>query len=372
MKKLLLLIGMMAVVGFVATFLTFRIAPVPPDTAFINDAVRTAIDAESTRETVDLLTSEMMQAIEAMDVARRNRDVMLQLYIYLLIIGMSMMGVIIYLYGEQKLFQPFRKLKTFAKQVAAGNLDLSLEMDRDNMFGAFTESFDLMREELRIARENEHLANQSKKELVASLSHDIKTPVASIQSAMDLLILKADNDADRQRIEAVNGKLSQINTLITDMFHSTLEELQVLKVEPTEITSPTVAELIKQADYENRVTTVQIPSCIVIADSLRLQQVFDNIISNSYKYANTDICIDALIEDNHLVIGVRDFGTGVPDEELPLLFNKFYRANNGAEIAGYGLGLYLAQYFMNEMSGGISCENLANGFVVKIILKLAG
>jgi len=372
MKKLLVLTAMLASIGFVVTFLAFRNNVQSPDSVFINDAVRDSMEIDSVREAVDLLTNEMMQAFDEMDMARRNRDFVLQIYMYLLIGSLAMMGVIIYLYSEQKLIQPFRKLQSFAKQVAIGNLDVPLEMDKDNVFGAFTESFDIMRDELRIAKENEYLANQSKKELVASLSHDIKTPVASIQSAMDLMILKAEDENDRKRIEAVNVKLEQINTLITDMFHATLEELQVLKVTPVEIASTEVVELIHHADYENRVAHLQVPSCLVLADPLRLQQTFDNIISNSYKYANTKICVDALVEDGHLVIGVRDFGAGVPEEELPLLFNKFYRAKNAQKLTGYGLGLYLAKYFLQEMSGNITCENLADGFVVKIKLRLVG
>ena len=362
----------MASIGFIITFFAFRNDVQSPDSVFINDAVRNSMESDSAREAVDLLTNQMMQAFDEMDIARRNRDFILQIYMYLFIGSLAMMGVIIYLYSEQKLFQPFRKLQSFAKQVATGNLDVPLEMDKDNLFGAFTESFDLMREELRIAKENEYLANQSKKELVASLSHDIKTPVASIQSAMDLMILKVEDENDRKRINAVNVKLEQINTLITDMFHATLEELQVLKVTPVEIPSTEVVELIYQADYEDRVAPFQIPSCLVLADPMRLQQAFDNIISNSYKYANTDIYINALIEDGHLVIGVRDFGTGVPEEELPLLFNKFYRAKNTEKSAGYGLGLYLAKYFMEHMYGDITCENQEDGFTVKLKLKLAG
>jgi len=371
MKKLLVLILVVTLVGFVATFLTFRsVSTEAPDTIFINDALRNAMERDSVREAVDLLTDQMMDAFEEMDVARRNRDFILQIYMYLFIGSLAMMGVVIYLYSEQKLFQPFRRLQTFARQVATGNLDVPLEMDKDNVFGAFTESFDLMREELRVARENEHLANLSKKELVASLSHDIKTPVASIQSAMDLLILKVD-ESDKKRIDAVNVKLEQINTLITDMFHATLEELQVLKVEPIEIASTEVSELIRHADYENRMTSIQIPSCLVLADSMRLQQTFDNIISNSYKYANTAIWVDAQIADDYLVIGIRDFGSGVLDEELPLLCNKFYRGKETEKMAGYGLGLYLAKYFMEQSSGELICENCADGFVVKLKLKLA-
>ena len=372
MKKLLILIATITIFGFVATFFAFRIETASPNTLLINDAIQQALEQDSVRGSVEIIETHLLQAFEDMDIARRNRDFALQIYVYLLISSLSLMGVILYMYSEYRLFQPFRKLQAFAKQVATGNLDIPLSMDKDNLFGAFTESFDLMREELRIAKENEHLANQSKKELVASLSHDIKTPVASIQSAMDLMFLKAEDERDRRRINAVNVKLEQINTLITDMFHATLEELQVLKVTPVEIASNEVTELIQYADYENRVAPFKIPSCLVLADPMRLQQTFDNIISNSYKYADTDIYLDSFLEEDFLVITIKDFGAGVGEEEIPLLFNKFYRAMHTEQAAGYGLGLYLSKYFMDHMAGDISCENQSDGFVVKLKLKLAG
>lgn len=372
MKKLLMLIGVMASIGFIATFLMFRTTPEVPDAMLINDAVRTSMEFESVRDAVDSLTGDMRHVFDEMDVARRNRDAVLQIYVYVLIGSLALMGVFIYLHAEHRLFQPFRKLQFFAKQVATGNLDVPLEMDRHNLFGAFTESFDLMREELRLAKENEHLANKSKKELVASLSHDIKTPVASIQSAMDLMLLKAEDEKDRVRINAVQLKCEQINTLITDMFHATLEELQVLTVEPAEITSVEVADLIRQADYESRVAAFELSSCLALADPMRLQQVFDNVISNSYKYANTGIYVTGSIADDFLVVEIQDFGAGVPEDELALLFNKFYRAKETQQAVGYGLGLYLAKYFMEEMGGQIECENGEDGFVVRLKLRLAG
>lgn len=111
------------------------------------------------------------------------------------VISFLILFLIIYsVYIDRSIFRPFRKLKTFAGHVAAGNLDIPLKMDRGNMFGAFTESFDLMRDELAKARESERLANESKKELVASLSHDIKTPVASIKAVSEVMMVKSQNE----------------------------------------------------------------------------------------------------------------------------------------------------------------------------------
>ncbi|HEX3038619.1 MAG TPA: HAMP domain-containing sensor histidine kinase, partial [Oscillospiraceae bacterium] len=271
----------------------------------------------------------------------------------------------------RKMFRPFRKLQEFAHHVAAGELDFPLEMDKGNQFGAFTESFDLMRDELAKAKESERLANQSKKELVASLSHDIKTPVASIKAVSEIMMVKSDDEEEKRQLKVIDSKADQINTLITNMFNATLQELQVLSVVVTEQPSTLFYEIIKNADYNSRVVLSSIPECIILADRQRLLQVVDNVISNSYKYADTSIRVSAEIKEQYLEIEFRDYGKGVLSDEVPLLFHKFYRAKNAAEKSGAGLGLYISKYLMEKMSGEIACRNTGDGFAVTLKLFIA-
>lgn len=272
---------------------------------------------------------------------------------------------------DRCILYPFRKLQGFARHVAEGNLDMPLDMDKNNFFGAFTESFDLMREELNKARENERLANQSKKELVASLSHDIKTPVASIKAVTEVMHVKTSDENQRRQLDIINSKADQINTLITNMFSATLEELQELKVIVTEQSSQVLYDLIRAADYNCKANIGGIAECIILADGLRLSQVVDNIISNSYKYAGTSIYVSSVIKGKYLEIGFKDYGRGVSEEELPLIFNKFYRAKNSKEKGGTGLGLYISKYMMEKMEGDIYCENSVDGFTVLLKLLIA-
>ncbi|OZV13970.1 hypothetical protein CIW83_00615 [Tissierella sp. P1] len=272
------------------------------------------------------------------------------------------------MYIDRTIFRPFRKLQAFARHVAAGELDMPLEMDEGNIFGAFTESFDLMREELAKARENERKASQSKKELVASLSHDIKTPVASIKAVSEIMIVKSNSEEDKKQLGIINSKADQINILINNIFNATLEELQELKVIAGEIWSTELYDLIKNADYNNRAIVSIIPECIVSVDRLRLLQVIDNIISNSYKYADTSINIIGNIKGQYLELEFKDYGLGIPSEEAPLLFNKFYRGKNSIGKSGTGLGLYISKYLMNKMQGDIEYKATDSGFV--LILKL--
>lgn len=269
-------------------------------------------------------------------------------------------------YQYKTILQPFQKLESFAARVAMGDLTIPLEMDRKNRFGAFSESFDLMREQLAAARESERMANISKKELVASLSHDIKTPVASIKAVAELMQVK---NGESSELATIIKKADHIDLLISNMFSATLEELRQLKVAPSEIPSTVLAEIIHTADYEKKVRPFRIPECIISADKLRLRQVIDNIIGNSYKYADTDIEVAANFENGYLVLSVRDFGAGVPDNELPLLCEKFYRSKNSEGKSGSGLGLYISKYFLTEMDGKLEFEN-NDGFSAKIFLKI--
>jgi len=99
--------------------------------------------------------------------------------------------------------------------------------------------------------------------------------------------------------------------------------------------------------------------------------VFDNVISNSYKYAGTGIEISAFFEERVLVIDISDFGVGVPDDDLPLILNKFHRGKNATNKGGYGLGLYICKNLMEQMSGDVRCFNRPDGFCVQIMLRLA-
>lgn len=285
---------------------------------------------------------------------------------------LSTLLVLCFYYLYKTILQPFKKLESFAHQIANGNLDAPLLMDENNIFGAFTESFDIMREELNNSRRKEYLANKSKKELVASLSHDIKTPVTSIKLISELLLVMVTDEKINNKITSIHNKANQIDHLVTDMFNATLEELNELKVNVTDEYSTSLKDLFHNADYYNKITLSKIPACAIQVDILRLQQVINNIINNSYKYANTLIDVDFNIDHSYLQVNIKDYGHGVLNDELPLLFNKFYRGKNPLveKQDGSGLGLYISKYLMNEMGGDINCFNENDGFKVELLIPL--
>lgn len=281
-----------------------------------------------------------------------------------------LLGALYVHYLHRAFVSPFRKLQGFARNVARGNLDIPLTMNANNPFGAFTESFDLMREQLAAARQSEYEANRSKKELVASLSHDIKTPVASIKAVSELMLLRASEAKDVRQLNIINAKAEQIDHLVTDMFHATLEELQELKVNGSEEYSGILREILENSDLDHRISCGPIPECMIFADAMRLQQVFDNILSNSYKYADTAVTVTSSLNSGYLQVDIMDYGHGVSPDELPLLFNKFYRGQHETGQAGAGLGLYISKYLMQSMQGEIGCFNREDGFTVSLRIKL--
>lgn len=297
-----------------------------------------------------------------------------QTVVFVVIATMLLQGCICagyFFYMRHVMIKPFYKMKGFAERIAGGNLDIPLEMDRQNLFGAFTESFDLMRSELKRARIAEAKANESKKELVAKLSHDIKTPVASIKAASEVGAALSLDEKHRENYEQIIQKADQINTLVTNLFSATLEELHELSVTPSDLKSEELHDLLENADYLHRAEIPPIPACLLFADRLRLQQVLDNIFANSYKYADTKIQVTVWEEDTYLVVCIEDYGGGIDKSELPLLKEKFKRGSNTKNIEGAGLGLYISDYCMNEMQGRLNIENGLTGLRVMVRIALS-
>lgn len=303
----------------------------------------------------------------------KQTNMKIALFVLSLILLTVIISVLYYIYLKRRVLDPFKKLKDFAVRVAGGNLDTPLEMDKGNVFGPFTESFDIMREELKASREREEKAVKSRKELVAQLSHDIKTPVSSIKAMTDVMSLTASEE-DKVTINAINAKADQIDSLISNLFHATLEELEQLEVKPEDINSTDIVQMIKDADYLNKIERLDIKDAVVSADRLRLNQVLNNIIFNSYKYADTGINVTSRFENagsKYLFIEIADKGPGVPEEELEMITQKFKRGSNAGNKDGSGLGLYISDYLMRKMDGSLTVRNTGDGFAVEIGIKIS-
>ena len=295
-------------------------------------------------------------------------------YLFCVILIITAIQIILFveyfLYLNKVLVKPFKDLSAFASRVAEGNLDIPLYMDKNHTFGEFTEAFDLMRTELKRARINEKKANDQKKEMVAKLSHDIKTPIASIKSTSEVGYEISSTDKEKNYFNLINVKADQVKVLVDNLFNSSISEITEINVNPSNYNSEILNTIIKNADYLNKLNDFTIPNCNIYIDKMRMQQTFDNIINNSYKYANTKIDINIEKVDEYLKISIRDYGNGVSDLDLPLLKEKYKRGSNVTDEDGAGLGLHLANYFMENMNGKLELYNENPGFKVVLFIRL--
>ncbi len=322
----------------------------------------------------------------------REQTMMFALYTwgFLLLAGYV---VLIYIYYKD--IKPMVELQKFSKEIAKGNLEIPLPITSNNGFVEFTESFDLMRESLKESKLREIEAENAKKQLVAELSHDLKTPVATIQATCEVLQVQLDRkkealangdlsggvDIDKveEEVGYIAKKADTINELVQTVFHATIDDMKEVSVNVDEYASTMIEGFITDlTEYGKIILENHIPECLIYMDKLRMIQVIDNVIGNSYKYAGTDIHVsfketeEMVTADGKkcrfLKITIRDKGPGVKEEEMPLIVEKYYRGNNSKEKTGYGLGMYLVKLYMEKQGGGLEYYN-DNGFVVELLVK---
>ena len=307
----------------------------------------------------------------AEEFAARTREAKVQMFWVLGSVYAA--GILLLLFIWYFYIRPFNKLSDFAASVSKGNLNVPLNMDRHNYFGAFTESFDRMREELKLSAEREAAANRSKQELVAEISHDIKTPVATIKATCEVMEIKYKEDDIREKVSVIKSKATSVEHLIDNMFRATLDDLDELKVTPREESSLIIEDMLAGLRFYGTVEQKgSVPECLILVDKLRLEQVIDNIAGNSFKYAGTTLEVEYKSDSDNIHVILSDRGPGVPEKELAMLTTKFYRGSEAAGSGkdGSGLGLYLASRFMEKMGGGLDLKNReGGGFTAEIVIK---
>lgn len=299
---------------------------------------------------------------------QNTKEQLLLILISVYVAGLLLMFIIWYFY-----IRPFNKLSAFAASVSKGNLDVPLNMDKHNYFGAFTESFDRMREELKESSEREAAANRSKQELVAEISHDIKTPVATIKATCEVMEVKYKDPDVQEKVSVIKSKAASVEQLIDNMFRATLDDLDELKVTPREESSLIIEDMLGDLRFYGTVEQKgSVPECLISVDKLRLEQVIDNIAGNSFKYAGTPLEVEYRSDSDSIRVILSDRGPGVPEDELAMLTAKFYRGSeaSGSGKDGSGLGLYLASRFMEKMGGGLELRNReGGGFTAEIVIR---
>ncbi|MBR6102196.1 MAG: HAMP domain-containing histidine kinase [Ruminococcus sp.] len=282
---------------------------------------------------------------------------------------LAVFGCVTYVW--RGVIRPFHKLEGYADRLAGGDLDTPLDYERDNYFGKFTWAFDSMRREIVKARSCEREAIDNNKTVIASLSHDLKTPLASITAYSEALVngLYADTEEMYSFLNIISRKCEEVSRLTNDMMTHSISELGALKMQPESLE---LSELIEGAvrDSAGREIVFEKPMfpVRVYADRNRMAQLVGNLIGNAQKYAGGKMNISAEKHNGSYDIYFRDFGGGIPDRDLPFIFDKFYRGSNSKDISGSGLGLYIVRYIARQSGGEVSAANTGDGLEIKLTL----
>lgn len=280
-------------------------------------------------------------------------------------------GVLVYIYIN--MIRPFEKLKGFAAEISNGNFDVPLDYERTNYFGEFTWAFDSMRREITKSRSCEREAIENNKTVIATLSHDIKTPIASVRAYAEGLEANLDSSAEKRRkyLSVIMRKCDEVSKLTDDLFLHSLSDLEKLRMQPVtfELCS-FMGEVISELSAGHEDIHFEKPhfTAKVSADKNRVTQIAENLINNSRKYAKTDIYVSLTTDGEMVHIHFKDKGKGIPDEDMPFIFEKFYRGKNCGNEQGSGLGLYIVKYIVNSSGGDIMLKNTDDGFEAEVSL----
>lgn len=315
-------------------------------------------------EKADLLQEELRNEEEAV---YQNRSLFILCGICILFL------FVVFGYVYVAILRPFDKMKGFAEQIAKGNFEVPLNYERSNYFGAFTWAFDSMRREITKARACEKEAIENNKTVMATLSHDIKTPIASIRAYAEGLEANLDGGPEKRAkySSVIMKKCDEVASLTNDLFLHSLSDLDKLKLYPEELElSGFVASVFEELSVEKQdIRWKDTGSGMVVsADKNRLTQVIENIVNNARKYAKTELEISVVQSGKQAELHFRDFGPGIPDEDVPFIFDKFYRGKNCGSEQGSGLGLYIVKYVMEQLDGTVRLQKHKDG--QEIILTL--
>ena len=293
-----------------------------------------------------------------------------------LIFAIFMSGLICYLLSLY-LTQPLRSLGMAAKSIAKGKLNTRvgyLRGHRNDEIAQLSDEFDRMAEQLETLM-------SSKERLLQDISHELRSPLARLQIAIELGRNKTLNIAETEfmRMELECTRLNELISEVLDFarLDKSTTDLQLSKVNVPEL----LQEIINDANYEcgietPRVHTGIMESCHLLIDRRLIHRAVENVVRNALRYTpSTEPVIISLYYDStkeHVFIEISDKGPGVPEEQLERIFNPFYRVDTSREkkTGGYGLGLAIAFRAIELHQGKITAQNnVDGGLLVQLILK---
>jgi two-component system sensor histidine kinase GlrK len=298
-----------------------------------------------------------------------------QLVLLALLFGVGLAGIASY-----TILRPLRQVQAHIKQIGQGNFRASLSVKAPSELRDLVDTVNWMGGKLQEL-------DDMKSEFLAHVSHELRTPMASIQEGTHLLLdeipgpLMPEQRTTLRIMADSSRRLIHLISTILDLskMDAGMMEYRIVQTDLKRIADMSVNKIRLLADAKHVQLVVEAPAqrMWVKADSVRIEQVLDNLLSNALKFSPEGGIVKVLmkpdVQAGVLEVSVSDTGPGIPAEDLPHIFERFYQGRTHAKqsLPGSGLGLALAKKVVEAHGGRIWIESEPNkGTTVRFILRL--
>ncbi|WP_067169620.1 HAMP domain-containing sensor histidine kinase [Microtetraspora niveoalba] len=263
--------------------------------------------------------------------------------------------------------RPVGTLKDAAERVATTrDLTTRIEVAKDDELGSLARSFNVMLDALeRSAR--------AQKRLVADASHELRTPLTALRTNVEMLIRGGLGQEDRDEVsKAVMAGLEELTVLISDVVELARDEEPAAMVEDVRIDEVVRREVSRASAHWPAATyRVSVQPAVVRGVSDRLSRAVANLLDNAGKYSPPGGAVEVCQAGG--VVTVRDHGRGIAPEDLPHVFDRFYRAPGARSMPGSGLGLAIVRQVVDSHGGSVAASAApGGGTLVRLDLPLHG
>ncbi len=307
-------------------------------------------------------------------------DVVVILIYVLLGIGVF---TVTFLILQEKSMKYIARISNAMQSISEGDLNVTVDIEGDDEFSVMAASLNKMVGDLKELMDKEREAERTKNELITNIAHDLRTPLTSIIGYLELL--SGDSNLDIEMRKKYTGiayvKTKRLEKLIEDLFGFTKLNygkisMNVSRVDVVKLLSQLLEEFYPSFVDKNLSYELQsnVPVQVITADGNLLARLFDNLINNAIKYGADGKRILVRIHggDELVTFQVVNYGYVIPEEELPLIFNKFYRVeqSRSTNTGGTGLGLAIAKNIVDMHGGTIDVTSDLSGTVFTVKLQV--
>lgn len=298
----------------------------------------------------------------------------------------EIINIFFFLRLEKRIFQPIDKLKNGVEEIRKGNYDVQIESNIPNEIGVLITSFNEMARELQASERMKQEYEENRKKLIASISHDLKTPITSINGYIEAILEGVVNSPEKltKYLNIIQHNAVYINKLIDDLFLFSKLDIEKLDFQFEEVQIRAfmndVMEEFKfelkerqfEFDYFDKLTA----DCLVNMDRKRIYQVIRNIVGNAVKHGAEKvkaIRVELDRQGDFVKIDIHDNGPGIPEKKLPFIFDRFYRVDKERtkDLLSTGLGLAIAKELIEAHGGKITATSVEQvGSCFSIILPV--